>query len=390
MRTLLSDNGRFIVVQQDDGNFVVYEKPGDKVIWSMFGSFPETRNTITTPSNPDNPPSNPPNNPPPKPNNSLGKPILVVENVNPIGMSYWRNINNHIGKDYLYVVLSLDDELVLFTISKSNLAVIGRKSLYIHHTGEGCYFSAIDGNILFVPINNTLNRINVATGDRQVAWQSNHNLWQCHSSYDDKTHSASLKDADWKIRYWGVNKNGKEKKYDLHGNPDECQIDMSGKFLTAKETVDDDKLENRIITLTNGNEKRITNAQGSLGHSDCGFGCMIGENSKSQHPGALDYVNLETLERKLMFSTGIWNMGYVSFTNARDWQIDMQRCLISTPSELILVMLDGWKQSRVVCNNLTQSQEYEDRPKANLCPLGEFAIWTAKVGGKRNAYIVRL
>jgi len=386
MKELLSDNGRFVAIQQDDGNFVVYEHPNNKVAWSMFseiGNRNEDNEDI---------PNNPPSNPNPNPNPPDFNPSLfatIEDNVNPIGMAYWRNINNHRDRNEMYIFLSVDDELILYTVSKSNLAVIGKKSLLIHHTGEGCYFSARDYNILYVTINNTLNRINVETGDRETVWQSDYNLWQCHTSYDDKTHSASLKDSNWDIKYWGVYKNGNQKKYDLHAEPDECQIDMSGKYLTAKET-NNEKLQNRIITLSTNEDRTITNEQGSLGHSDCGFGCMIGENAKSQVPGALDYINLETLHRALMYSTGIWNMGYVSFTNARDWQIEKQKCLVSTPSELISVNLDGSGQGRVVCNNLTQSQEYEDRPKANLCPNGEFAIWTAKVDGRMSAYLVRV
>lgn len=385
-KELLSDNKRFKAVQQGDGNFVVYDQRDNSPVWSMFG-FLEGEGGRNDNNNPPNPPPN--SNPNPNSNGDTNL-TTIEENVNPIGMAYWRNINNHRDRNEMYIFLSVDDELMLYRVDKSSLAVIGWKELGIHHTGEGCYFSAIDYNILFVPINNILNKINVETGDRESVWRSNYNLWQCHSSYDERVHSASLKDDNWEIRFWGVSKDGSEKKYDLHEEPDECQIDKSGRFLTAKEVTRDEKLQNRVINIQSGKDITITNEQGSLGHSDCGFGFMIGENAKSDRPGALEYVNLETLHRQQMYSTGIWNMGYVSFTNAREGSIDNQYCLVTTPNELILVQLNGEGNGRKISDNFTQSQDYEKRPKANLCPLGEFAIWTAWNENKMKAFLVRI
>lgn len=117
---------------------------------------------------------------------------------------------------------------------------------------------------------------------------------------------------------------------------------------------------------------------------------MIGENDFSNKPGALDFIDLNNLNRINMFSTGIWNMGYVSFTNAKEGPIENQFCLVTTPTELWKVQLDGSGRGTLICPNLTESQEYNHRPKANLCPLGEYAIWTSYVGGSLDAYIVRL
>lgn len=314
--------------------------------------------------------------------NQSGQPILIAQNVNPIGMAYWRNINNHKDSNVLKVFLSKDDELILLTINKDSLQVQSEVRLGIHHTGEGCYFSAINPEILYTPLSNKLIQFNINNGNQQAVWESEYYLWQCHSSYDESVHSATLKNGNWDVIGWGLSHGD---KYDIHGVPDECQIDKSGNWLVIKE----DNL-NRIIYVPTGSERIIQNEEGALGHSDCGFECMMGENDFSSSAGALDLFHLRTGERRLIYSTGIWNMGYVSFTNARPGPVDDQNCLITSPNELILVNI-GSGQGRVVCPNLAESQEtYEKRPKANLCPLGEFAVWTAWVNGQMNAYLVKI
>lgn len=308
------------------------------------------------------------------------QPQLITEGVNPIGMSYWRNIDNHEGKTVLRVFLSISNELTIFTIDKNTLQVIGMNQIGIYHTGEGCYFSRIWDDILYVPVHAVLYRVNVITGNQEMVWNlsggSDDNLWQCHSSYDETLHSGTIKNSNYDIVAWGLSDG---RRFKLEGVPDECQIDKSGKWLLVKEND-----YNRIIDLDSGEEKFISNENGALGHSDCGFGYALGENDVSDKPGALDLIEFGNLNRRNLYSTGIWNMGYVSYTNAPG-----ENCLVTTPNELILVSISTGL-GRKICDNLTQDQSYENRPKANLCPLGQFAAWTAFVNGKLNAYIVRI
>lgn len=381
----LIHDGNYLLAKQDDGNLVVYDS--GVAVWDKWSyeanrggiGLPVISNPITDPIITPNNPSNPP---------LVSTPELVASGCNPIGMSYWRNINQHKNDGFLRLFLSIHDELTLFTIDKYNLEVINSRSLHIHHTGEGCYFSAIDPEILFVTIDNRLVKVNVNNGSIQPIWSldDGNNLWQCHSSYDDSVHSGTIKNRNYNIIKWGVSINGQTRYFDLKGEPDECQIDASGQFLVIKEDN-----YNRIIHLVNGSETIITNEQGAVGHSDCGFGVLLGENDMSSQAGACDLIDLASLNHRNMFSTGIWNMGYVSFTNAKsNLQLEEQKCLITTPLELISVKLDGSGVGTKICSNLTQDQSYENRPKANLCPEGEFAAWTALVNGSLNAYIVRL
>ena len=62
---------------------------------------------------------------------------------------------------------------------------------------------------------------------------------------------------------------------------DECQVDKSGRWLLIKEGDG-----NRIIDLERGNEFAISNAAGAVGHSDMGWGYVIGEDDRS-NPGGV-------------------------------------------------------------------------------------------------------
>lgn len=295
----------------------------------------------------------------------------IASNCNPIGMSYWRNINFHSYSDVLQVFLSIKDELHIFTVRKSDLALVDIKPLGIIHTGEGCYFSAIDPNRLFIPEGKTLNAYDIISKECKEIWKSNYNLWQCHSSIDENSHSATLRNNEYINVGWGVYKNNQEKQYGFKGEEDECQIDKSGRWLLIKENN-----YNRIINLDTEQEKIIQNEEGALGHSDCGYGFALGENDYSPFAGACDLIDFNTWEKRTIYSTGIWNMGYVSTQN--------DRILLSTPEELILVQPETkWKHGN-------QSEEYEHRVKANLCPLGEFACYSAFIDGSLNAYLLKL
>lgn len=313
-------------------------------------------------------------------------PESIAHDVKPIGMSYWRNINYHAGRDTFLVALSVEDNLNTFEISKQTLRVIHQKGLGINHTGEGIYFSATRHDILYVPLNGALYAVNVFTGDQSLIWaaRDGEKLWQIHSSYDETVHSASRQNNLYQITGWLVNNKGNIESYDLAGEPDECQIDKSGQFLIIKEDN-----YNRIININTDEEHFISNEQGAVGHSDCGFGYVLGENDFSQYAGALDLINLNNQRATLIYSTGIWNMGYVSFTNAKITSIINQKCLITTPNQLISVKLDGSGQGKIICP-VVESSEYEYRAKANLCPLGEYAIWTELQSGQLVAKVVRI
>lgn len=326
---------------------------------------------------------------PPVPLAPSSQPRLLAEHVNPIGMSYWRCINNHKGSNSLKVAVTLDNNIHILTVDKATLAVIDIKNLGINDTGEQIYFSAINPNILYIRTESSLDQFNILTGERNPVMTppSGMKLWQCHSSNDDLTHSASLQNEAYGILAWGVKSPYGFQKYDILGEPDECQIDKSGLWLVAKETIGEDEL-NRIINISTGNEYQIHDKDGAVGHSDTGFGYVMGEDN--QIGGCVLWrLGAPDVGKRVIFGPNIWNMGYVSFCNAKNAAINDQKCLITTPDSLVSVRLDG-SGSRIVCSAMTQDQSYEHRAKANLCPLGQFAVWSAFVDGSLDAYIVRI
>jgi hypothetical protein len=318
----------------------------------------------------------------------LNTPILIAKGVNPIGMSYWRNINQHKNQSDLKVILSKNDQLTLYTVDKSNLSVVNSENLGITHTGEGVFFSSSNPNIIYVPFDEYVAWFNVETKENGIVLTGQgYKIWQLHCDYSEKIWSMTLKDNNYNIVEWGVYKDEYLKTYDLKGKiPDECQIDKSGKWLLIKE--DDD---NRIIYIPTGVERFISNQNGALGHGDCGFEFAMGENDYSQFAGALDIIKFEDGSHINIYSSGIWNMGYVSYTNAKD--ANTNTCLMTTPKELILINIDT-KIGRVICPNLTDidsypgKDKYPARAKANLCPNGQYAAWTAYVNGSMNCYLV--
>lgn len=371
MSEIESFDGRYLCADQGDGNFVVYRKSDMFPLWDRWSY--EDRNNI--PRNMPNGDSSHPDTPvEPFPHDSSSEPVLIARGVNPIGMSYWRNINCHRGRGSLLVVLSINDELTLLTINKRSLEVVDERQIGIHHTGEGIYFSATRHDILYVTIDGVLYAINVFDGSKRLIWESlDHNLWQVHSSLGETIHSATIRNHNYENICWGVLINGQEKLYSFKGKSDECQIDKTGRYLICKEDND-----NRIINIHNDNEIVIFDPDGAVGHSDVGFELVVGEDN---FVGGLVLWDLNTMHKTILFGPNVWNMGYVSLQN--------NLCLLSLPDgSLKLVQLNG--AVRDVCHARTDSQDYEYRIKANLCPLAEYAAYTALVDGSVNAYIVRV
>lgn len=304
------------------------------------------------------------------------------QNVAPIGMSYWRNINQHAGSDILEVCLSINNELTTFMLDKRSLDVLSERQLGIQHTGEGINYSRKYSDMLYYGMNNEYFKLNTKTGAKELVWISPYNLWQIHMNYNEDIFSGTLKDDNWNIVGFGVN----DRLFPLKFKPDECQIDKSGEWLCIKETRDDDKLVNRFINIKTEAERIIQAEEGAIGHSDCGWGYILGENSFSNLGGAVDFLDLNTGARKLVYHTGKWNLGYVSLTNARP--NTSERFLVSSADGRLLI-IDSNGKDKQICD-LPITDDYPIRPKANQCPNGEYAVWTDARSGKLEAYIVRI
>lgn len=402
MSELTTDDGLYYFVEQGDGNKVLYPRdPNTGVVDWTHPIWDKWSHEASHSAGIDIPPPKPPDIQAPTPDNSdrlVNQPMEVDSDVNPIGMAYWRNINNHAGSDTLRVFLSVKDQLILYEIDKRTCQKIGVRPLDINHTGEGCFFSRYNRHKLFIPTSKELYSIDITTGAAKSEWalnDGNNNLWQMHASFNEVVFSATIENENYDPIKWGVFKNGRNYFFPMNNIPDECQIDKSGEFLLVKEKIIISENEvdeyNRIIHVESGEEITIHNKSGALGHSDAGFGCFMGENDFGSLAGQLDVIEMRgnrDFAQWSLFSTGIWNMGYVSFCNATPQALEQQKALMTTPNNLISIKLDGTMSNKIVCSNLTESQQYEHRPKANLCPLGQFAAFTAFVNGSIRAYIV--
>ena len=139
--------------------------------------------------------------------------------VQPVGYSYWNNINNHTGSDTMLVFLGMERRKggggpTLFSYNKKtgetrNLGpLFSADSAYSWATGEGWYFSGTQPTTLYVtmPGASKLERYDVLShslttvfdvASRADLFGGNRLIWQSHSSADDRVHSATLKDASY-------------------------------------------------------------------------------------------------------------------------------------------------------------------------------------------------
>lgn len=325
----------------------------------------------------------------------------------PVGYSYWRNINAHKDRDFLTIMLAFRDVgPCIFTIKKDDGAPKFIKPLDIHHTGEGLYFSAHYPNILYGAVDNTFYRFNIETGQAAVVFseQLEHYLWQCNSNFDETVHSATLRDKATYNMLGAVVYNETTKQrffFPAIGEFDECQIDHSGKHLLIKETYANGSGEsNRIINLDNLDISTISDKDGAVGHSDMGYKYVVGEVDVDPAPNAVEMMSLLNFKRTLQYYGTQWStgVGHVSHTNIHnpDFMVISNAGDESVPrqAEIIQVPLDGSQTFRPLAPSmvdLNQGDRYRNMPKGNLCPYGEYFIWTANHRSDHlDAFILKL
>ena len=361
--------------------------------------------------------------------------------VQPVGYSYWSNINNHTGSDTMLIFVGLDRRKggagpSLFSVSKStgqtrNLGpLFSADSPHSWGTGEGWYFSATDPTMLYLNEGSRLLRYDVQSRELTTVFDASGQfgtdkyLWQLHSSNDDRVHSATLRSKTTYEMLGCVaysETSGKATFIPKKGSFDECQIDRSGRWLVTKEDVDGKNGEdNRIIDLQTGAEQTLLDPSGAGGHSDVGFGYMLAEDNYNSAPGAVRRWNLgedmqggqPSLVRgqgEVVYRTSTWSggVGHVSYGNARSGvPIEQQTACASNASrqalprinEIVCFKLDGSLVTQIVAPNLTDlnasgggGDDYAKLPKGNVDITGEYFIWTANAGTNRlDAYLVRI
>ena len=197
-------------------------------------------------------------------------------------------------------------------------------------------------------------------------------LWQAHSSDDGQTHSATVQRITDNGPYQNagtvVVSHGQQEYFPAQGTLDESQITADGSYLIIKE--DDD---NRVITMGTRDTRLFRNADGALGHSDCGRSLIVGEDD--QHGECVLYDLHEPLvpeRRRTLFKT--WAMGHIS--------VKGNRCLLSDATHLSLVALDGSGVTPLIAHGMVGS-DYDHQVQGNLDPTGRVACYMTNHGGER-------
>ena len=352
----------------------------------------------------------------------------------PCGYSYWSNVNAHMGEPNLLVFLGVDRQRggagpSLWSVDKATDAVTPLGPIFPPEhplswaTGEGWYWSATDPHVLYASDPSHLYRVDVRTKAITPVIDVSGNpfhkyFWQWHTAHDGRTHSATVKDlgtsrAEGCIVYReGQPEPVRWRWYPARGDLDECQIDASGQWLLIKSNVDATAGEDNLIVHVEDEESRILlDQQGAAGHSDNGHGYMVAADNWHNQPNALRLwmfdKGLEP-QGRLVYHSPTWDveLNHISHGNARAGAPDGQWVLGSgatrhagpRANELVAVPLDGSLRVVVIAPTMVDldargggSDDYSKLPKANVCPAGEYALWTSNHGGARlDAFLVKI
>ena len=346
--------------------------------------------------------------------------------VYPVGYSYWRNSNNHVNDDTMLIFASLRASrggtgVTLFSYNKvteevKNLGpLFPQGSTLAAATGEQWYFSGTLPNALYVKDGAKLARFDVISKTTEVVFDAaaeygaGHIIWQPHSSYDDRVHSASLRNSSFQDLGCIVHfeDTGETRFFPSEGGFDECQIDKSGRFVVLRANND-----NTIVDLDTGKKRVITDEQGAGGHSDMGFGTYLAADNWASQANAWKVWDFRdaTLQGSVVYHNTTWSPmapSHVSFSNAReDMEMSEQYGCGSSASastalhanEVICFMLaPGSRDTLVVAPVMTDQNasgggdNYSRMPKGNLDITGQYFIWTSNMGGDRmDLFLVKI
>jgi hypothetical protein len=361
--------------------------------------------------------------------------------VNPVGYSYWSNINNHAGSDTMLIFLGLKGPgPTLFSYNKSSGETRNLGSIFAGDstfgwatlsTGEGWYFSATRPTSLYInePVGSRLFRYDVLAHTWETVFDMsgqfpNKYLWQVHSSHDDRVHSFTVRDkGSYAMEGCAIYREDQRKfvYYARKGNDfDECQIDKSGRWLVIKEQIDGQNGEdNRVIDVDSNTERILTDPEGAAGHSDIGYGYLVAEDNFNDRPGAVRVwdFNLELRggqpnspvrgQGTLVYQMASWGpgLGHIAHGNSKPGvAIDQQMACASNANrqnsprvnEIVCFRLNDSMNTLVVAPNLTDlnasaGDDYWKFPKGNLDVTGEYFIWTTNAGtGRLDAFMVKI
>lgn len=387
----------------------------------------------------------------PPPYNTEGIRITVPDDcggkdcVTYIGYSYWMNINNHVGSDTMLIFLGLDRNKggsgpTLFSYNKvtdevKNLGpLFNPASSFSWYPAASWYFSASQPTKLYViddgpklykydVISKSFDTVFDVTG----RFGRDKGVTQTHSSGDDRVHSGTLlcknrgctdgtHTAKKKDEAMGClvyqQSSGAFTYFPRKGEYDECNLDLSGRWLVIIDGDPSDGHGNRIIDLQNHTETVLPGQkEGRLGHLDMGDGYAVGANAHHRLPNTTAVIKFPPANTKwpgtVVHYNSDWDTGVAN-------HVSHQNRKTGVPPEDQYACgsnLDNRKwENEIVCFRLNQSREmlivapvmtnpdapgpcddYCKMPKGNLDVTGGYFIWTSNLGGSRmDAFIVKV
>ncbi len=354
--------------------------------------------------------------------------------VQPVGYSYWRNINNHTCSDYMLIFLGLDPSRggtgpTLFQLHKPTGTVTNRGPLFPatdplrSGTGEGWYFSGSRPEALYIHSGSRLLRYDVMTQARETVFDvapsfgTDKYVWQAHSSDDDRVHSVTLRDKATSSMLGCLvyrEDTAQFQYFPKVGAFDECHVDKSGRWLVILDNVDGRNGEdNRIIDLETGAERLLLDETGAAGHADLGYGYMVTEDNWGALPGTARLWQFDQplvagpTQGRVLYHTTSWSadIGHITHGNAQAGLAEGQIVCSSNATagsyprsnEIVCYRADGSLQVLVVAPVMTElsaggaPDNYSKRPKGNLDVTGQYFLWTTNMGSDRlDAFLVRV
>src|SRR2546428_533707 len=296
-----------------------------------------------------------------------------------VGYSYWRNMNNHVGSDTMYIFVGLDEVHggpTLFGYNKVTDTVTKMGPLFdagtqwAASTVEGWYFSATLPTTMYMnrPVTSTLERYDVVTrafttvfdvASRPDLFGPNRYIWQFHSSNDDRVHSATLRDA-----------------------------------------------------ATFAELGCLAYRDGAGGHSDNGYAYMVAADNWNSLPNAIrlwHFGSNPIVPGNVVYYDPQWQPGSVNHVSHASTRSDVAAeqqyaCgsganAVNGPrtNEIVCFVLDGSLRTLVVAPVMTDMNEpgggdsYAKYPKGNLDVTGQYFMWTTNMSGSRqDAFIVKV
>jgi hypothetical protein len=362
-----------------------------------------------------------------------------------IGYSYWMNINNHVGNDTMLIFLGLDRRYggsgpTLFSYNKVTDEVKKLGPLFNPATslswypGEGWYFSASQPTKLYVTDESSkLYRYDVLSKaletvfDIRSRFGQDKTVTQTHSSGDDSVHSGTLQckkvgctdgvhvaaknnEAMGCLVYQQTS--GTFLYFARKGDYDECNLDMTGRWLLIIEINPSKIPENRIIDLRTRTETFLDDHAGAIGHLDMGDSYAVGANSHNRVPNATRVIKFPPTSTdhplgSIVHYNSDWDTAVANHVSHQNRQAgvppEKQYACGSNldhgrrENEIVCFRLDESHNTLVVAPVMTnpdapgQCDDYCKAPKGNIDVTGRYFIWTSNLGGSRmDALMVKV